>query len=112
MMALLSFIPACWLMWLIFVAMMRLREVRDAGKLTLAQKILGYPVLFFGLALDFILNVIVGSLVFLELPREMTLSARLWRLSNGDGWRRKPALAIRVNLLDSIDPSPSGVHKG
>lgn len=106
----LSFIPACWLMWLIFVCMMRLQEVRDAGKLTLAQKILGYPVLVFGLALDFVLNVTIGSLVFLEVPREMTLSARLWRLSNGDGWRQKPALVIRVGLLDSIDPE--GVHRG
>ncbi|MBT2300356.1 hypothetical protein J7E70_07750 [Variovorax paradoxus] len=107
----LSFIPACWAMWLIYVAMMRLKQVQAEGKLTLAMKILGYPILVFGLALDFLLNVIVGSMLFLEVPREKTLSERLWRHSQtSTGYRQKLAEVIRVNLLDSIDPE--GIHRG
>lgn len=104
-------LPAIWVLWILYVAMMRLRQVRDAGKLTLAMKVLGYPWLFFGLFIDLVLNVVLGSIVFVELPREYTLSERLWRHSQeSTGYRQKWAEAIRVNLLDAIDPT--GTHKG
>lgn len=107
--ALLS-IPAIWTLWVMFTAVMRLRQVRDEGKLTTAMKVFGYPLLAVGLVLDFLVNVFVGSVLFLELPHEMTLSARLWRLSNGEpGYRQKVSFWIRTNLLDAIDPS--GVHR-
>ncbi|MCL2345560.1 MAG: hypothetical protein FWC58_06875 [Desulfobulbus sp.] len=107
----LTFIAAPWLLWIFYTAAMRLKMVRDAGLLTPAMKVFGYPSLAFGLALDLFVNVIVGSALFLEPPREWTLSGRLWRLSNGAaGWRQKLALAIRSALLDAIDPK--GVHKG
>lgn len=99
-----------WLLWIFYTAIMRLKMVRDAGGLTLAMKVFGYPALVVGLVLDFAVNVVLGSLVFLELPREWTLSGRLWRLSNDEGWRQRLAVSLRVALLDSIDPS--GVHKG
>ena len=96
---------------MLYACVMRLKQVRDAGKLTLAMKVFGYPALFVGLAIDFVVNVVFGTLVFLQLPREMTLSTRLWRLSNGEpSWRQRWALWIRTQLLDSIDPS--GIHKG
>lgn len=110
-MSFLVLIASAWILWVIFAAVMRLRQVRDAGKLTLAMKILGYPVLFFGLFIDFMLNAIPGSILFLEWPREYTLSERLWRHSQeSTGYRQKLALLIRVNLLDAIDPE--GVHRG
>jgi hypothetical protein len=104
-------LPALWVLWILYVAMMRLRQVRDAGKLTLAMKILGYPWLIFGLFIDFLLNVVVGSLLFIEIPREYTLSERLWRHSQeSDGYRQTWAEWLRVNLLDAVDPS--GAHRG
>lgn len=100
-----------WVLWIIFAAVMRLKQVRDAGKLTLAMKVFGYPALALGLIVDFIVNVVLGTLVFLQLPHEMTLSSRLWKLSNGtDGWRKDWAFWIRSNLLDAVDPE--GVHRG
>lgn len=103
---------AIWPLWVIYVAVMRLQMVRDTVGLTLGQKILGYPALAVGLLLDGIVNVIVGSILLLEPPWEWTLSARLWRLSNDETetWRRRCALWIRKELLDSIDPR--GYHKG
>jgi hypothetical protein len=100
-------------LWLYFVAAMRLKMVRDAGTLTHGQKVLGYWLLAEGLLVDLLFHLTFGTLLFLELPawKEWTLSARLWRLSNGpDSWRQRLALKIRKGLLDSIDPS--GVHTG
>jgi hypothetical protein len=100
-----------WVLWIFFVAAMRLKQVRDAGKLTTAMKAFGYPAIAIGLLIDLLVNVVLGSAVFLELPREYTLSARLWRHSTeGAGYRQKVALWLRVNLLDAIDPS--GIHGG
>lgn len=100
-------------LWVYFVAGMRLKQVRDAGALTPAMKMFGYVSLAEGLVLDFLVHMVIGTLLFLEWParKEYTLSARLWRLSNGPpGWRQRLALAIRVGLLDAIDPR--GYHRG
>lgn len=100
-------------LWVYFVAGMRLIQVRDAGALTPAMKVFGYVSLAEGLVLDFLVHMTIGTVLFMELPakREYTLSRRLWRLSNEDtGWRGRLALKIRVGLLDAIDPK--GVHKG
>ncbi len=104
-------IASVHVLWLHFVACMRLKMVRDAGLLTTPMKVFGYPVLAMGLVIDFFVNVCIGTVLFLELPREYTLSGRLWRLSNGSpSWRQRLALAIRSGLLDAIDPT--GVHRG
>lgn len=109
---LLCLVASPWVLWVFYTAIMRLKQVRDAGHLTPAMKAFGYPALLVGLVIDFVVNLVVASLLFAERPREWTLSSRLWRLSNdaGAGWRRRIALAIRTALLDSIDPS--GVHRG
>lgn len=101
-----------WLLWVMYVAVMRLKQVRAAEQLTWAMKVFGYPLLVVGLAIDIAVNVVLGSLVLLELPREWTLSSRLWRWSNDSsgGWRQKVALAVRKGLLDNIDPA--GEHRG
>jgi hypothetical protein len=104
-------IASPWLLWMLYACVMRLKQVRDEGKLTFAMKVFGYPALFVGLAVDFVVNVVFGTLVFMQLPREFTLSTRLWRLSTGPtSWRQRWALWIRTNLLDAVDPS--GVHRG
>src|SRR5574337_1262725 len=101
-----------WLLWVWYVCIMRLKMLRDAGTLTKAQKVFGYPALAVGLILDLFVDLVIGSILFLEWPNELTLSTRLWRLSNdpNETWRRKLALAIRTQLLDTVDPA--GVHTG
>ena len=99
-----------YLLWVHYVAVMRLMQVRDAGHLTTAMKAVGYPALVVGLALDLIVNTVVASVIFLEHPKEWTVSARLTRHSNSTGWRKRVAIAIRTALLDNIDPN--GVHHG
>ena len=99
-----------YLLWVHYVAVMRLMQVRDAGHLTSAMKAIGYPALIVGLLLDLIVNTTVATLIFLELPKEWTVSARLTRHSESTGWRQRVAVAIRTALLDNIDPN--GVHRG
>lgn len=60
--------------------------------------------------LDLIVNTTVASAIVLEPPKEWTVSARLTRHSEGNGWRQRVAIAIRSALLDNIDPN--GVHRG
>lgn len=100
-----------WVLWGVYGLVMRLKQVRDAGRLTTAQKVFGYPWLIVGLVLDFFVNVFIGSFLFLEVPHELTLSSRLWRLSTtSSGYRQRVALWLRVQLLDSLDPA--GIHRG
>ena len=107
----LTTIAACWILWVMYVAVMRLKMLRRDGTLTTGQKVMGYPLLFVGLALDLVVNVLVCTALFAELPREWTVSARLWRHSNDNGgWRQRLALWLRVQLLDSVDPD--GTHTG
>lgn len=104
-----------WLTWIIFVAIMRLKQVREAGQLTRTTAVLGYATLALGLVLDMLINTAVGTIAFAEWPQwrrgEWLLSGRLSRLSAGpDGWRKRRAILIRSQLLDNVDPA--GVHRG
>ena len=107
-------VAGIYLLWVHYVAVMHLKHLRGEHKLTGAVTVMGYLALGVGLLIDLVVHLVVGSVLFLELPAwgEWTLSGRLWRLSNGlhDTWRRRLALAIRRGLLDQIDPE--GVPKG
>jgi len=94
-----------YVLWIFFLAVMNLKRARDSVGLTLPAKILGYPLLFVGLVIDFLTNIKVMSVLFLEVPRETLVTARLKRHIQGTGWRQKLALWFCVNLLDKFDPS-------
>ena len=99
-----------YLLWVHFVAIMHLMHMRADGLLTRSQKAIGYTALAVGLVLDLAVQIAITPL-FLDLPREWTVSGRLWRLSNGkSGWRQRLALTLRTALLDTADPS--GTHRG
>jgi hypothetical protein len=91
--------------WIFYLAVMNLKRAKDAGKLTWPAKVMGYPVLFVGLALDCLLNLTVCTFLFLELPREGLVTARLKRLEAGGGWRAVLATWFAVSLLNTFDPS-------
>lgn len=98
-------IAAIWGLWVFFLAVMSLQRARDAGLLTPFAKVLGYPVLFAGLALDAIVNTVVMTILFLELPREWTVTSRLKRHNReGRGTRQKLAQWFEP-LLDPYDPN-------
>jgi hypothetical protein len=109
------------LTWIYFCGVMRLRELRDAGKLRFKDRpilfVMAWLNLVIGLLLDALLNV-ASSVILLELPRydlkEFLLTARLIRWHHSlamDWWTlhvRKNMVALGQALLDLVDTD--GIH--
>lgn len=100
-----------------YSAVMNLQRVRDAGKLTVIQRPFAYAALGIGLVLDLTLNVLVSVLVLWTYPRHWLLTGTLVHFKReGPGhsaikrWRYWVASTICAELLDSLDPHPSGCH--
>lgn len=91
-------------MWTLYLAVMHLDTARRRGALTRAAKAIGYPILAVGLAVDVLFNVLWGSLLFLEPPRELLFTKRISRLNDDAGWRGRLACWICLELLDPFDP--------
>jgi hypothetical protein len=90
--------------WTLYVAVMQLKKHFKA--MHIVAKAFAVPVVVLGVAFDFVLNVTVGSVIFLDPPREWLLTARLKRYHGNaaSGWRGKTAEWICTNLLDQFDP--------
>lgn len=94
-----------WLLWVFYLAVMNLRRVDKMGKLGITATGLGMPALIIGLVLDLLVNVVVMTILMLELPRETTVTARLKRHKReSTGWRLKVTEWLASELLDSFDP--------
>jgi hypothetical protein len=91
-----------------YAAVMNIKRVRDAGKLTTLGKVFGYPTLVIGLVLDLLVNWFVMTIILLEVPRELTVTSRLKRHhKESTGWR----LAVVKFFEPVLDPlDPSGDH--
>jgi hypothetical protein len=106
LMGMLLLVPATWLL---FLAIMSLARARDAGTLSRPVELLATGILAIGYLSDFLLNLTLGTILFMELPREYLLSPRVARLQReGAGYRQAVATWICHNLLDPFDPS--GCH--
>lgn len=82
---------------------MNLKRVRDLGLLHPYVKILAYPIFIVGIALDVFLNIVVLTVLFFDLPRELTISSRLERYLKETSWRSKVARVFEY-VLDPFDP--------
>lgn len=109
---LLTSLAASYILWDQYIVLMGLKRVKEAGKLTLAMKILGMPRLVFGYLLDVYVNLVVITVVLAELPRwgEWTVSERLSRhFDHSDGWRFAFSAWVLSEMLDAFDPA--GIHR-
>lgn len=95
-------------LFVFYAAVMNIKRVHEMGKLNPLGKALGYPTLLIGYTLDVIVNLLVMTVVMLELPREWTVTARLKRHNlESTGWR----LVVVKFLEPVLDPlDPSGDH--
>jgi len=92
-------------LWIFYLAVMCLKRARDAGMMSRTATVLGAPVLVIGYVLDASANIIVMTVVLLELPQETTVTSRLKRHNQGAaGWRKTIAQWFEP-LLDPYDPS-------
>jgi len=100
-------ILACYAVWILYLAIMNLQRARDFGTLTRSARWLGYPVLLVGIILDWLLNWVVGSVLFLEPPHSPgeLVTARLQRHCKRSTWRGAIARWVCHSLLDTFDPS-------
>lgn len=98
-------LAAFYQLWIFYLAVMSLKRAKEAGLLHKTARIFGLPVLVAGYILDALVNLIVLTFVLLELPRELTVTARLKRhIRESKDWRLNVALWF-VPLLDPYDPS-------
>lgn len=101
----LASVGASYALWILFLAVMNLARARDSGTLGPVAYRLGVPILVVGYALDFVVNIGPCTLLFLEPPRETTVTARLKRHADKDNWRGRIARWMAAHLLDAFDPS-------
>ena len=105
----LLFLLSMFALWHQYLAVTALMRARDAGVLTKPAEQIGKAVLALGYLADFLVNVVVCTVLFLELPREWVVTARVSRhKKSGTGYRQALATWVCVNLLDPFDPS--GCH--
>lgn len=94
-----------YFLYVFYAAVMNIKRVRDMGKLNTMGKVLGYPTLFIGLILDAIVNIFVMTILFLEIPKELTVTSRLKRHHrDSTGWRLS-IVKFFEPVLDPLDPS-------
>jgi len=92
-------------LYVFYAAVMNIKRVRDAGKLTTLGKVFGYPTLVIGLILDLLVNIFVMSVILLEPPLEWTVTSRLKRHhKESDDWRLS-VVKFFEPVLDPLDPS-------
>lgn len=98
-------LSSTYALWVFYLAVMCLKRAKDAGTISRLALYLAYPVLAIGLLIDLFVNIFVFSLILLELPEELTVTARLKRHGQRGGWRGDFSRWFCESLLDTFDPS-------
>ena len=91
-----------------YVYVMGLKRARDEDRLTWPVYIFAVPTIAIMLPFYVALNLTVGTLLFLELPRSLQFTARCQRHMRDDTWRGKQARWWCRHFLDPYDPA--GTH--
>jgi hypothetical protein len=93
--------------FIFYVAIMKMREIKkEIYALHWSVRWVCFGILFVGLILDVLLNWIVLTVAFIELPREFLSTARVVRHKyHSTGWRQKQAIWWCRNFLTPFDKS-------
>lgn len=102
---LLTTLAATYALWVFYLAVMCLKRAKDAGTISKFALYLAYPVLVAGLLIDLLVNIFVFTIVLIEIPKELTVTARLKRHGKQGGWRGDFSRLFCESLLDVFDPS-------
>lgn len=92
---------------ILFLAIMRLQEMRDKNLISKPLYPFAMFFLWVGFFVDFTFN-LHSTITFLELPKEWLFSSRVSRLIKTTGWRSTLSKFVCKNFLDPVDPS--GCH--
>jgi len=100
-----SIVAYIWLFWCAYVLVMGLYRAHLNGRLTGLNRIMAYPAVGVGYAMDIFANLVIAPIIFLDFPKEFLVTARLKRyMSAGTGWRYKVAEYVCNHVLDVFDP--------
>ena len=88
-----------------YVYVMGLKRARDEDRLTWPVYIFAVPTIAVMLPFYVALNLTVGTLLFLELPRSLQFTARCQRHLKDDTWRGAQARWWCRHFLDPYDPA-------
>lgn len=101
MLELIAFTYGFWLLFLAVMSLYRAYKLKTIGKLAFY---LGYPAVIVGALIDVIFNVLIGTVLFLDWPREWLFTQRLirYKIAYFD-WRNRIAVYICEELLDPFD---------
>lgn len=105
MIAALIIVGYAYALWLLFLAVMALQW--KWRELSLPVRTLAAPAVLVALLLDVLFNVTIGTVLFLDLPRQWTFSQRIGSYKRRIDWRAPLAHWICANLLD---PFEAGGH--
>ena len=96
-----------------YVLAMHVKKLRDEGTdIPLFWLVNVLPWVMLGLALDVAFNLVAGTLMFVELPRELLFTARCKRhFRAGEGWRLELA-QWWARALNTWDPTHITPPKG
>ncbi len=99
-------IGAIWITWSMYLMMMPLKRAQSMGTMTTTAKIFGYPWVAVFILLDFMFNIVFGTIIFAKWPQDYLLTERLNRYLDGRCglWRRRLARYFCREFLDPFDP--------
>jgi hypothetical protein len=87
-----------------FLGLGSARRAQAAGVLSGEVKLVAYLLVLIGLPADVTFNLVRGTLMFRELPRELLFSSRVKRhVRESTGWRHDKALQWMA-FLNVVDP--------
>lgn len=92
-------------LWLLFLAVMALQW--RWCELTKPVRVLASPAVVVAVLLDVLFNFTIGTVLFLDLPRQWTFSQRIGAYKRRADWRAPLSYWICDNLLD---PFEAGGH--
>lgn len=99
---------AMWVFWCGYVFTMGLYRAKLQGRLKGLSLVLASPVVAVAFTLDFVAQMTVFTVVFMDPPRHWLVTNRLRAYMRGpDGWRRQWADRLCHHLLDPFDPTGS-----
>ena len=99
----------CFGVWCYYLAVMALKHGRDELRARDDDphwfvEINAFAAIALGAPFYVLLNLTVGTILFLQLPRELQFTKRCQRnIRRGSGWRKALARWLCVNVLDPFD---------
>ena len=97
-----------FVVWAYYLAVMALKAGRDRGLLRTETRVAAAVLIAMGAPAYVLLNLTVGTILFLDPPRELQFTMRCRRhIETGSGWRYKLA---RWTCRTWLDPFEEGGH--